>query len=316
MRIVLMSTRLIGEKILEKLVGKGENIVAVGSTPVPEGVKDRMQEAAIRLKLPFFQVKQVNSEEFLEQYRKWNADLNILAGLRAFLPEAILRFPKLGTIGWHPSLLPKYAGVNSICWPIIFGEKKTANTLFWTDKGIDSGPILMQKEVVISKDDTLGSLYAKKILPQAVEMVSEAVDLVKSGNPPRIPQDLNQYSYYSFITEKDIKINWVQPGKRIYDLIRGTNPFPGAETNFNNIKFKVLDSELKIGFAAFPVMNKIITGAVKAGDVIEISNDGINVLVPDGTLLIKKVIFEGAQMNAAEFATKVDIKTNSRLGDR
>lgn len=315
MRIVFMSTRHLGEKILERLVERGEDIVGVGTPPVPPGVTDRMKESAIKLGIPFLRVRDVRSPEFYEEYVKLKPDLNIMAALRAFLPESILNYPKLGTIGWHPTLLPKYAGANSLCWTIIFGENKTANTVFWADKGIDTGPILLQKEVEISPDDTLGSLYSNKIVPGAVETIVEAVDLIKKGIAPRIPQDLSEYSYYSFITEKDAIINWVQPVTRIYNLIRGTNPFPGATTNLGDRLFKVLNSELRVGFEG-AILEAITIASVKAGEVVDVSGDGIKVVAPDGVILIKEVRVEGSRMAAADFAKGVGLKVGDRLGTR
>jgi methionyl-tRNA formyltransferase len=313
MRIVVLSTRTLGEKIVERLVERGEDVVAVGNSPVRAGVTDRMQQVALKYGIPFLKVKNASSLEFFDEYSKLRPDINIMGGLRAFLPESVLNYPKLGTLGWHPSLLPKYAGANSLCWPIIFGENKTANTVFWADKGIDSGPIVLQKEVEISPDDTFGSLYSNKIVPGAVETIMEAVDLVKKGIAPRIPQDLSQYSYYSFITEKDAIINWVQPGRQIYNLIRGTNPLPGATTNFGDRIFKVLDSELHVGFEG-AVIEAVTTGVLKTGTVIDVTGEGIQVAVPDGAILIKEISVEGSKMTAAGFAKQVGLIAGSRLG--
>jgi methionyl-tRNA formyltransferase len=297
-----MSSRQIGEKILERLVKRGEDMAGVFALPVSPGVKDRFKESAIKLGVPYVEARNMSSQE-----------LNILAQLRTILPESVLNYPMYGTIGWHPSPLPKYAGTNSVIWPIIFGETKTANTIFWTDRRIDAGPILLQKEVHISPDDTSGSLYYDKIIPSAVEAIDEAIDLIKKGIAPRVPQNLSQYSYYSFVTEKDTIINWVQPATRIYDLIRGTNPTPGATTNIGNRVFKVLDSELRLGFEE-NIVDPITTAAIKAGGVVDITSQWIKVIAPDGVILIKAVRFNGFRMSATDFAQEVGLRIGDRFG--
>lgn len=315
MRIMFMSTRQLGEMVLKKLVERGENVVGVASLAVAPGTTNRMKEAATRLGIPYVEAKSGRSPEFYEHYIKLKPDLNIMARFRTIVPESILNYPKLGTIGWHPSLLPKYAGADSLTWAIIFGETKTANTILWTDKGIDTGPILLQKEVEISPDDTSASLYHDKITPGAVETIVEAIDLIKNGTAPRIPQDLSRYSYYSFITEKDALINWVQPAKRIYDLIRGTNPYPGATTHFQDRPFKVLDSELHLGFEGI-TLEAVTVAAIKAGGVIDITSQGIRVVAPDGVILIKAVCVDGSKIRAAHFADQVGVKVGDRFGIR
>ena len=94
--------------------------------------------------------------------------------------------PRLGSICFHPSLLPKYRGGSAINWTLIKGETKTGISLFWVDEGIDTGPILLQKEARIDPDDTAGTLYFNTLFPLGVEAIGEAVDLIKAGNPPRL----------------------------------------------------------------------------------------------------------------------------------
>ena len=313
MRIMFMSSRQIGEDILRALVARGEEVVGVASPRTPPGGKNRMKQAAEKLGIPHLEAKNARSPEFFEHYAKLKPDLNVMARFRVIVPESILNYPRFRTIGWHPSLLPKYAGVDSLTWAIIFGETKTANTILWTDRGIDTGPILLQKEVVISPDDTSASLYYDKISPGAVDVVLEAVELIKRGNAPRIPQDLSQYSYYSFITEQDSTINWIQPGRRIYDLIRGANPHPGATTNFGSVVFKILDTELRMGFDG-ATLESVSMAAAKAGGVVGISGKGIETLAPDGVILIKSVQFDGAKLQAAAFAERVGLKVGDALG--
>ena len=317
MRIVVLSTRSLGEKIVEALVGAGEAVVGVAATPVPAGVSDRMEKVAAKFGLPFLRVRKAiaDTPEFFDQYAALKPDLNLMGGLRAFLPETLLNYPRYGTVGWHPSLLPKYAGANSLCWPIIFGENKTANTVFWADRGIDSGPILLQREIEISPDDTLASLYNEKVVPGAVEALVEAVRLIRAGTAPRLPQDLSQYSYYSFITPGDALIDWMRPGRQVYNQIRGTNPNPGATSNFGDQVIGVFDSEYQPGFRPED-LEKATTGLLKAGTVIEITDRGIRVAAPDGSILIKVAGLKGVKMPARRAAEELALKIGDKLGNR
>ena len=109
-----------------------------------------------------------------------------MAFVTDIVPDAILEAPTHGTIQYHPSLLPLHRGPSSINWPIIQGRTETGLTIFWPDKGLDTGPILLQKETPISPDDTLGSVYFGRLFPMGVDAMVESVDMVKAGTAPRI----------------------------------------------------------------------------------------------------------------------------------
>ena len=183
---------------------------------------------------------------------------------------------------------------------------KLLNGIFWPDKGIDTGPILLQREVEISADDTVGSLYFNKLFPVGIEVVVESIELIKRGIAPRIPQDESQASYEGLCTEKDAVINWLQPVIKIYNLIRGTNPQPGAITNFGGKRFKVFDSELLAGVA----------GGLP-GEIIDTTRQGLVVTATDGAILIKRVQVEGSpKIAATDFAEQMGLKVGDRPGNQ
>jgi methionyl-tRNA formyltransferase len=202
-------------------------------------------------------------------------------------------------------LLPKHRGGSAINWAIINGETKTGVTIFWPDKGIDTGPILLQKEAEISPDDTVGSLYFNKLFPLGMEAIAEGIELIKKGIAPRIPQDESQATYEGLCTEKEAVINWRQPVNRLYNLIRGTNPQPGAITYFQGKQFKVFDSELLAG-----------VGGGLPGGIIDITGQRFVVAAADGAILIKRVQAKGfPKIGAVEFAEQVGLKVGDKLGD-
>ena len=189
MRIVFIGERRLGEKALETLIKRGEDIIGVYTPPdIPESA-NRVKQLAVQMNIPVFPLKKMRSPEFYKEYVKLKPDLNVIPLLTIILPQSILNYPKFGTICLHPSLLPKYGGLTPLCWPIINGETKTGVTVFWPDAGIDTGPILLQKEVELSPDDTQESLYHDKIIPLGIVAIAESIELIKKGTAPKMPQD-------------------------------------------------------------------------------------------------------------------------------
>ena len=155
----------------------------------------------------------------------------------------MLNTPTHGSIQYHPSLLPRHRGPSAINWAIIQGDPKTGIAIFWPDDGLDTGPVLMLREVEIAPDDTLGSLYFDKLFPLGVEAMVESVDLVREGRAPKLVQDEAQATYESWCRKADAEIDWSRPVADVYNLIRGANPQPGAWTTVGSEQVEVLDSE-------------------------------------------------------------------------
>lgn len=303
MRIVLIGQAAFGEAVLQKLQERGENVVAVYTPPDTPGRANPLKETARRLGIPVFQPQRMRGAEVYAEYVKLEPELNVMAYVTDILPLNILNYPKLGSIQFHPSLLPKHRGGSAINWAIISGETKTGITIFWPDEGTDTGPILLQKEVDISPDDTVGSLYFNKLFPLGVEAIIESIELIKLGKTTRIPQDESQATYEGLCTEKDALLDWAQPVARVYNLIRGTNPQPGATTFFKGKRLKVFDSEL----VKMPV-NK------PPGEVIQITEQGFLVAALDGVILVKRLQIETtAKISALEFVHSIGLKGGDRL---
>jgi len=305
MRIIIIGQAAFGEKVLQALSKKGEEIMGVYTPPDIPGRTNPLKELAAKLGIPTFQPKEMRAPEVYAEYIKLKPDLNVMAYVTDIIPESILNHPRLGTIQYHPSLLPKHRGGSAINWAIINGETKTGITIFWPDKGIDTGPILLQKEVDISPDDTVGSLYFNKLFPLGVEALVESVELVKKGIAPRIPQDESQASYEGLCNEKETVINWSQPVTKVYNLIRGTNPQPGAITHFQSKRLKIFDSELLAGS---------ISGL--PGEIVNTTKQGFSVAATNGAILVKRVQVEGsAKIASPEFTEQAHLKVGDRLGE-
>ena len=303
MRIVLIGQAAFAEKTLTALLDMGEEVVGVYTPPDIPGRENPLKTRALELGVPVLQPEKMRAPGVYEDYVKLKPELNVMAFVTDIVPESILSHPRLGTIQYHPSLLPRHRGGSAINWAVINGETRTGLTIFWPDKGIDTGPILLQKEVDIAPDDTVGSLYFNKLFPLGIEAIKESVELIRQGKAPRIPQDESQATYEGLCTQA--VIDWNQPADKIYNLIRGTNPQPGATTSYRGAPFKIFDSERR-------------TGNVKGapGEVIEISESGFLVAAPGGAILIKRVQPKGSpKIAAADFIAQSGLKSGDYLGE-
>jgi len=302
MRIVVNGQQAFGKSVLDALLERGEHIVGVYCSPEKEGQRaDPLKEAAVAAGIPVFQPASFKKPEVWEEFRALKPDLGVMAYVIKFVPSDFLNIPTHGTIQYHPSLLPLHRGPSSINWPIIMGSKKTGLTIFWPDDGLDTGPVLLQKEVDILPDDTLGSVYFDKLFPLGVAATLEAVDMVKAGTAPRIVQDESKATYESWCKPEDVKLDWSQPAGKVYDMIRGANPQPGAWTEWQGKPVQIFDS-------------RKAEGKGTPGQVLSIGEDGMTVAAGTGAVLVQRVRAGGPKITAAEFAAGSGLTVGAKLG--
>ncbi len=304
MRIIVNGQQAFGQAVLDALVERGEDVIAVYCGPDKPGRKpDAMKEAALAHGLPLHQPASFKTPEVWEALRALAPDLCVMAYVTRIVPEEFLNTPTLGTIQYHPSLLPLHRGPSSINWPIIMGEKKTGLSIFWPDNGLDTGPILLQKEVDITDDDTLGSIYFDRLFPLGVEAMLESVDLVRDGKAPKIPQDDSRATYESWCTGDDVRIDWNKPVGEVYNLIRGANPQPGAWTTDGATTLHIFDCA------------KLTAADGAPGEVTDVSGAGFTVAAVGGRILVERVRPEGdRKLAAGEFAAQRGLAKGDRLG--
>src|ERR1700745_1350585 len=276
MRIVVHGQQAFGKAVLEALSKRGDDVVAVYVAPEKEGAKaDPLKEAALAAKLPVYQPASYRKPEVWEEFKALKPDLQVMAFVTLFVPEDFLNVPTLGSIQYHPSLLPKFRGASAINWPIILGETQTGLSIFWPDNGLDTGDILLQKTTAIGPDDTLGSVYFDRLFPMGVEAMLEAVDLVKAGKAPRHKQDPSQATYEGRCTAESARIDWAKPWQQVYNLIRGCNPAPGAWTTPAGERLQI--------FAAKPLPATDPKGiGGKSGEVVAIDHEAFTVACANG----------------------------------
>jgi methionyl-tRNA formyltransferase len=304
MRIVLIGQAAFGKEVLDALIQKGEQVVAVFAPPDKPGTKiDLLKEAANQGNIRVLQPPRMRDPEVQRKFAELAPDLTVMAFVTDIVPFSIINASGKGAIQYHPSLLPRHRGGSAINWAIIKGESKTGITIFWPDAGIDTGPILLQREVDISPDDTVGSLYYDKLFPIGVKALMEAIDLIIRGKAPRRPQDESRATYEGLCQEKDAIIHWDEPISTVYNLIRGTNPQPGATTSIRGERLKIYDcAPIKRSISAPP------------GQIIEMSDKGTVVAGQGGDLLIKRVQQKGKpKINAAEYALSVNLRVGERF---
>src|SRR5260370_713340 len=194
-----------------------------------------------------------------------------MAYVLIFAPQDFVNIPKHGTIQFHPSPLPLHRGPSSINWPIMIGRKTTGLTIFRPNDGLDEGAIVLQKEVPIGPDDTLGSVYFDKIFPAGVAALLEAADLVLAGKAKETIQDEAKATYEGWVREAESRLNWANHVDTTYNIIRGCNPAPGAWTTINGEKLQIFDAKKTIAPTFGAVRGK------KIGQVVEIGASSFTV---------------------------------------
>ena len=307
MRIVIHGQQAFGKSVLEALLERGERVVGVYCAPDPAqgGRVDPLKEAALAKGLPVHQPKSFrNKPEVWEEFARLKADLCVMAYVTLIVPEEVLNSPTRGTIQYHPSLLPRHRGPSSINWPIIMGETRTGLTIFWPDQGLDTGPILLQKEIDIKDTDTLGSLYFDRLYPMGVAALLEGVDLVRAGKAPKIVQDESKATYEGWCKKEHVQIDWQKPVQEIWNLIRGADPQPGAWTMHDGTTVLLHDAK------------KIVGGTSgRPGEVLAVAETGLTVSATGGQILVTRVRPEGGQkVSAAAFAKSSGLRPGVRLG--
>jgi len=300
MRIIIVGQGSFGEKVLQALIQKGEDVVGTFSPPDKRG--EGMKTLAEKSGIPFFRPTLIKDQQVYDAYVKLKPELAILAFVTDIIPEKLLTVPSMGTICYHPSILPRHRGASAINWAIIQGDTRTGLTVLWADKGIDTGPILLQKEVEIGPDETTGSLYFNTLFPMGIEAIIEAVELIKIGKAPRIPQDESKATYEPPCDDRVASVNFEKPIKDIYNLIRGCDPQPGAYTTVKGKRVRFYDAKMSPS-----AIDK------QPGEIVSIEEGSLQIAGKGGVIRVGKLrVDKGEKISPKEFAQSIDLK----IGDR
>jgi len=303
MRVVLHGQQAFGKAVLERLLERGEDVVAVCCAPTKEGKpEDPLAELAREKGLPLHQPASWKTQEALELMQSFNADICLMAYVLLFVPEAVRDAPTYGTFQYHPSLCPEHRGPSSINWPIAMGKTHTGLTIFWPDDGLDEGPIMLQKTCPIGPDETLGDVYFNKLFPMGVDAMMEGLDMVKAGVIIKHDQRLDDGSYEGWFNKDAAALDWAKPVADTYNTIRAANPAPGAWTLLNGAEVKIYDAAR-------------VDGDGTPGEVVDISDDGVTVQGNGGRIVLKRVRPDGSgKIAASEWAQSCGLTIGTKLG--
>ena len=244
MKVIFMGTPDFAVGTLEAIIAAGHEVVLVVTQPdKPKGRSGALQytpvkECALKYNLEVFQPIRIRLEENVEHLRKYDADIIVVAAFGQILPKSILEMKKYGCINVHASILPKYRGAAPIQWAIINGDEVTGVTIQQMDIGVDTGDIILIKELPIAKEETGGGLFDKLAVIGATAAV-EALEQIEAGTVSRTPQNHEEATHVSMISKEFGEIDWNRPAVEIERLIRGLNPWPSAYTNLDGKTFKI-----------------------------------------------------------------------------
>lgn len=295
MDIVFMGTPDFAVPTLKALIEK-HNVKAVISQPDrPKGRGKRLQPTPVKMiaeqyDIPVYQPERIKDSEFTAFLEGIKADLFVVVAYGQILSERILDIPKYGCINVHGSLLPEYRGAAPIQQSILDGKDKTGVTIMYMEKGLDSGDMILQKEIEISPEDTYGTLH-DKMAPIGAAALIEALDMIQKGTVQAKKQDESLSTYAHMIKKEMGKIDWSRPSEEIRNKIRGFNPVPGAYTTLNGNVLKIYAADITCGS----------TG--KCGEIIHVDNKkGFTVKTGDSALIIKEIQAKGGKkMNTADY---------------
>ena len=288
MKIIFMGTPEFAVPTLEALIEKHE-VLAVATQPDrPKGRGNKLspppvKEVAIRHNIPVLQPNRARDDSFIEEIEKFCPDAVVVVAFGQILPEKILNLPRYGCINVHGSLLPKYRGASPIQQAIIDGETITGVTIMHMDKGLDTGDMILKQEIIITKQDTAGTLH-DKMAPVGAAALIEALARLENGTAERVKQVDSESSYAKMLKKETGHINFANDSAKIFNLVRGLNPWPSAYAYYKGGLLKIWEVEV--------IDNK---ENVQPGQIVSADDDGILVKTGDGAILIKQLQAQGGK---------------------
>jgi methionyl-tRNA formyltransferase len=311
LKIVFYGTPDFAVATLKTLVENNKNVVGVVTAPDKPAGRGRslkqsaVKEYALGQNLNVLQPVNLKSEEFQSELNALQPDIQIVVAFR-MLPESVWKLPTKGTFNLHASLLPQYRGAAPINWAIINGETKTGITTFFIDDKIDTGEIILQKEIEISETDNAGTLH-DKLMTAGSQLVLETVGIIEEGKSTtqKQPQSKDLKTAYK-LNPENTKIDWKNSGKEIYNFIRGLSPHPAAWCYFKQdeepISIKIYNSSFEKHIHSEPT-----------GTILKTRKE-MKVAVKDGYIYINEIQFPGKKkMDITSFLNGFEVKNNAKV---
>lgn len=310
MKILFMGTPDFALFSLKKLCETGEDEVVgvVTQTDKPKGRGYELMPPPVKVfaterEIPVYQPKTLRGEKFAELLASIDPDMIVVVAYGKILPENVINYPKYGCINVHGSLLPKYRGAAPMQRAVIDGEKITGITTMYMDVGLDTGDMIMKREIEIGENDNFEDIH-DRLGECGAELLIETIRAIKSGTASRTPQNDDEMTYAAKIEKSDCLIDFTKSARAVHDLIRGLSPMPLAFTHTPDGKLlKVLESRVTCG-----------RSDEAAGTVVSL-DDGISVVCGDGNCVeLIRVLPEGkGRMSASDFVRGRKIAIGDRL---
>ncbi len=309
MKIVFMGTPQAAVPTLEKLLSEGHEILAVYSQPDrPSGrgnkiVFSPVKQFAIEHKIPVLQPTKIKTAEAIEEFSSLSADVAVVVAYGRILPQTFLNAFPLGAINVHFSLLPKYRGAAPVNWAIANGETVTGVTTMKMDVGLDTGDILLQKEVAIGKEETAPELM-KRLSSEGAELLIGTLDRI--GMIESRKQNDSLASYAPILKRDDGLIDWTLDASTINDRVRGFQPFPSSFTNYKDRRVTIWKAK---------TVGQISSNGAMPGTIVSVGNKLLTVVCGSGSALaIEEMQPEGKRrMPAADFINGSRVQVGQRF---
>jgi len=285
-RIVFMGTPAFAVQTLEALIREYEVIGVVTQPDRPAGRNQQVQmspvkQIALNHQIPVFQPEKIRRPEAISDLKQWQADVYVVAAFGQILPQSVLDIPPHGSINVHASLLPRWRGAAPIQAAIRTGDKKTGVTIMKMDAGLDTGPMVLQRSIAITEDETGATLH-DKLAKLGADLLLEALPDFLSGKILPQPQPQVGMTYAPMVKKEEGNIDWSRPAVEIERLIRAFTPWPGTYSSWKNQPIKILGG-------------KAISGEEKQGVIIKTTT---GIAVGTGTGLLKLVTVQLAGRKA------------------
>lgn len=308
MRVIFMGTPEFSVETLEALIEAGHEVCLVVTQPdKPRGRGKEVQftpvkETAVSHEIPVYQPKRVKQPECVDELRKYRADVIVVVAFGQILPKEILDLTPYGCINVHASLLPKYRGAAPIQWAIIDGEAVTGVTTMQMDEGLDTGDMILKREIPILSNETGDSLH-DKLAAAGAALCVETLEALEDGTAVFEHQGESPTKYAKMLTKDLGQIRWSQPAPEIERLVRGLNSWPSAYTDWEGKVMKIWQADvLEEDEDAAP------------GTITKVSKDAFYVQTGAGQLKVKELQIPGKKrMDAGSFLRGYQVKEGTVL---
>ncbi|MGI5920292.1 MAG: methionyl-tRNA formyltransferase [Syntrophomonadaceae bacterium] len=309
MNIVFMGSASFALPFLKQILDYGYHVTCVVTQPDrPSGrgrkiIPTPIKQLAVENNITVFQPERVRDPEAVAMIANYRPDLIVVVAYGQIIPGQLLELPRYGCINVHPSLLPRYRGPAPVQRAILAGDTITGITTMFMDEGLDTGDIIMQKQVDIGDTMDCGQVF-DLLAEEGCPLLIQTINSVASGTAPRIKQNNELATYAPLITRQDELLDWSEPAVCINNRIRALSPLPGTYSSLDGTRFKI--------FAARVVEEHSVG---EPGEVREVTDSGFRVQSGKGTLEILEVQKEGKKrMSCKDFLKGFSVSTGSILG--